>query len=362
VRLPRCPQSAVRAAFLALGSTAVAALAAGPAAAHGTVPAEPPSINTLLFGWNFEPVIVLPLLIVAAGWWDLLLAVNRAHPDHRVPALRRWSFLAGLAAIAVALQSGIERYDTTLFSVHMVQHLILMLGAPTLLVLGAPVTQVLRAASPGIRNRWLLPILHSRAVRGLAHPAVAWIAFSAVLWGTHFSLLFDRSLEDRAVHDLEHLLYLGSGLLFWWPVVGLDPAPHRIGHPGRILYLFLQMPLNSFLAMAILFAGAPLYPHYASLGSPYGIDALADQRLAAGLMWFVGDVVFLASLLLVLAGWMRSEKRGAAAADRRDDAARAGIREREVALRKRRGDAGAAKRRADAGAAQPGTGDSSSSR
>ncbi len=340
----------------------LAALAVAPVAAHGAVPAEPPDATTLLLGWSFEPVIVLPLLVAGLAWWRLLGAAERAHPDHPVPALRRWSFLAGLLAIAVALQSGIERYDTTLFSVHMVQHMLLTLTAPPLLALGAPVTQLLRAASPATRVRWILPVLRSRLVGVLSHPVVAWLVFVSVMWATHFSPLFDLSLEQPLAHDLEHVLYLGSGILFWWPAVALDPAPRRMGHPGRILYLFLQMPQNSFLAMAILFAEAPLYPHYVTLGSPYGIDALADQRLAAGLMWFVGDVIFLAALLAVLAGWMRSEDRGAAAAERRADVERDRIREREAALRRRRAGEDASQPGTGESAVQPGRGEASSSR
>jgi cytochrome c oxidase assembly factor CtaG len=357
-RLRRRMRGAV---VMALSFAALAGPAAGPVLAHGPVPAEPPGLGAILFGWSFEPVLVLPLLALAVAWWRLIDRVDRAHPDHRVSAVRRWSFLGGLLAIAVALQSGIERYDTTLFSIHMVQHIILTLIAPPLLALGAPVTQVLRAASPGTRSRWILPILHSRPVRVLGHPVVAWLALASVMWATHFSPVFNVSLEQPLVHDLEHGLYLTAGLLFWWPVLGLDPAPHRMGHPGRILYLFLQMPQNSFLAMAILFADSPLYPHYATLGSPYGIDALADQRLAAGIMWFVGDVVFLVALLAVLAGWMRSEERGSAAAERQADVERGAIREREAAHRSRREAALPAHRPASE-PGQSGTGEASSSR
>jgi len=350
---PVHPDRLRRTGLATAAAVSLAALAVAPVAAHGAVPAEPPDAATLLLGWSFEPVLVLPLLAAAVVWWRLLGAADRAHPDHPVPALRRWSFLAGLLAIAVALQSGIERYDTTLFSVHMVQHILLTLVAPPLLALGAPVTQLLRAAAPATRARWILPVLRSRLVGVLSHPVVAWVVFVSVMWATHFSPLFDLSLEEPLVHDVEHVLYIGSAILFWFPAVALDPAPRRMGHPGRILYLFLQMPQNSFLAMAILFAAAPLYPHYVTLGSPYGIDALADQRLAAGLMWFVGDVIFLAALLAVLAGWMRSEDRGAAAAERRADVERDLIREREAALRRRR---------AGEDAPQPGTGEASSSR
>ncbi len=313
-----------------------AAMSAGPAVAHGPVPPDPPTALNLVFGWSYEPALILPVLAVGIAWWRMLNAINRAHPRHPVPGMRRWSFLAGLAVILIALQSGIERYDTTLFSIHMVQHILLALVAPPLLALGAPITQLLRASSPATRNRWILPVLRSRPVWFLSHPVVAWVLFASVMWGTHFSPLFDLSLENRLVHDFEHALYLGSGLLFWWPIVGLDPAPHRMGHPGRILDLFMQMPQTSFLSMAILFAGQPLYPHYATLNSPYGIDALADQQLAAGIMWFVGDVIFMVALLVVLAGWIRSEERGTAAAEHRADVEREAIREREAILRRRR--------------------------
>lgn len=315
-------------------------LVAGPALAHGPVPAAPPTPGALLFGWNFEPVLALPLIVLALWWWRILGRIDRGHPEHPVPRRQRWSFLAGLAVIAIALQSGLARYDTTLFSLHMVQHLLLTLVAPLLLAFGAPITQLLRASSARTRQRLLLPALHSRVVAVLSHPILAWILFAGVMWGTHFSPIFNASLEDPFTHDLEHLAYLAVGLLFWWPVVGLDPAPRRMSYPARIGYVFLQMPQNSFLAMTILFAGTPLYAHYAALGSPYGLDALTDQRLAAAIMWFVGDVVFLGATLGILGSWMRSESRSGGAAERQADVELAAIREREVALRLRRAAAG----------------------
>jgi putative membrane protein len=362
---------AVASAIATALAVLAAALSAGPAAAHGPVPPDPPTALNLVFGWSYEPALILPVLAVAIGWWRMLSSIDRAHPQHPVPAVRRWSFLAGLGVVLIALQSGIERYDTTLFSIHMVQHILLALVAPPLLALGAPITQLLRASSPATRNRWILPFLRSRPIWFLSHPVVAWVLFASVMWGTHFSPLFDLSLENRLVHDLEHVLYIGAALLFWWPIVGLDPAPHRMGHAGRILDLFMQMPQTSFLSMAILFAGQPLYPHYATLNSPYGIDALADQQLAAGIMWFVGDVIFMVALLVVLAGWIRSEERGTAAAEHRADVEREAIREREAILRRRRaaGEAGPVGPVGQVGSAGPagpagqaGSGEASSSR
>jgi putative membrane protein len=291
------------------------------------VPHEAPTLATLALDWRFDPLIVGGLLAAAVGWFLLVRRVSVAHPGHPVPVFRTGAFLAGLAAIAVALLSGVERYDTTLFSVHMVQHLLLMLVAAPLLALSAPITQLLRVASPAWRRR-IVGLLHSGPLSALAHPVVAWLTFTLVLWISHFSPLFDAALENPLIHDAEHTVFLAAGLLFWWPVVAADPAPRRLGYPVRALYLLLQMPPSSFLGMLITFANGPLYPHYATLGSPYGIDALADQQTAGGIMWLAGDVVFIVAILLVVAAWMRHEERDTSAAERRADAQRAAIRER----------------------------------
>ena len=325
---------------LVVSGVALIAGAAGaaPVFAHGPVPAEPPSIGALLFGWSFEPAILLPLVLVAVGWIVAVRRVAAAHPATPVPRQRTVAFLAGLAAIAIALQSGIERYDTSLFSVHMVQHLLLTLVAAPLIALGGPVTLALRVSSGRVRRRWILPVLHSRFLRILAFPVVAWVLFAGVMWATHFSPLFDLALENRWIHDLEHVLYLGSALLFWWPAVGVDPAPWRLPHPVRILYVLLQMPQNTFLAVVILNASAPLYPHYASLVRPWGPTPLADQQIAGGIMWLGGDMLFIAAVATILAGWMRHEERDNARSERRADLERADIRAREARLAERLAD------------------------
>jgi putative copper resistance protein D len=323
---------------------AVAAALAGPVAAHGPAPAEAPTAGSLLLSWTFEP---LPTLGIATATWLWLVAVRRVnavHPANPVPRRRTVAFLAGMTALAFALLSGIDRYDTALFSVHMVQHVLLMLVAAPLLALAAPITLVLRLSSYDTRQRWVLPILQSHIVRFMAHPVTAWVMFATMMWAVHFSPLFDAALEDPLVHDFEHALFLTSALFFWWPAVALDPAPFRMSHPGRIGYLFTQMTQNTFLAVVILNASAPLYPHYATLVRPWGIAAIVDQRLAAGIMWIAGDAIFLAAIMAVVAGWMRAEARDEARADRHADAELAEIRIRERRLADRladeRGDPG----------------------
>jgi putative copper resistance protein D len=258
--------------------------------------------------------------------------VNLAHPANPVPARRWLTFLAGLTAIELALQSPIERYDTTLFSVHMVQHVLLTMVAAPLLAAGAPITLMLRFARPEFRRRWILPVLHSRVLRFLTFPVVAWLLFAGAMWGSHFSPIFNASLEEPLIHQVEHLAYLTAALLFWWPIVGADPSPWRMPHPLRALYAFLQMPQNTFLALAIYSASTPLYAHYATLVRTWGPTVLADQQLAGGLMWVIGDLTFLAAILFVVLGWMRQEDRDTARSDARTDVERAEILRRETVL------------------------------
>jgi len=309
-----------------------------PALAHGPVPTEPPTATSLLLGWTFEPLPTLGM-VAAVGWW--LWAVRRvdaAHPANPVPRRRTAAFLAGMTALAFALLSGIGLYDTDLFSVHMVQHVLLMLVAAPLFALAAPITLILRLSSPETRRRWVLPVLHSRVMRFLGHPVTAWLMFATMMWAIHFSPLFNASLEDPLLHDVEHVLFLTGALFFWWPAVALDPAPYRMSHPARIGYLFTQMTQNTFLAFVILNATDVLYPHYATIVRPWGMAALDDQRLAAGIMWIAGDAIFLTAIFAVFWGWMKSEARNQGRNDRRADEELVGIRIRERRLAERLAD------------------------
>ena len=320
------------------GGVAGVAMLAGPVLAHGPVPSEPPMIASLLLGWTFDPIPTLAIGAAVAWWFWAVGRVNARHRANPVPRRRTAAFLGAMFALAVALISGIERYDTTLFSIHMVQHVVLLLIVAPLVALAAPVTLILRLTSSATRGRWILPFLHSRVMRVVAFPVTAWVVFAAVLWSSHFSGLFDVALENPLAHDLEHGIFLASALLFWWPAVGLDPAPWRLGHPARIAHIFMQMTQNTFLAAVILNVPTVLYQHYATLGRPYGIDPLADQKLAAGVMWIAGDAIFLTAIMLLVAGWMLAEARGLARADRQADLDLAQIRIRERRLADRLAD------------------------
>ena len=307
----------------------------GAVSAHSGSPPPAPVLPAVLFLWSFDPTVVLPLVLAATGYLWAVRSVNAAHPRTHVPRLRIATWLLGLIVIEIALQSPIEAYDTTLFSDHMVQHILLTMVAAPLLALGAPITLLLRFSTPEVRKRWILPVLHSRIVRAISFPVLTWILFAGYMWVAHFSDLFELSLENPWIHQLEHAGFLITALLFWWPAVGADPSPWRMRHPQRLLYTFLQMPQNTFLGVVLYSAAVPLYGYYVNQVRTWGPSVIDDQRLAGGIMWITGDVVFMAAMMLVLRGLLRHEERQTPAMDARAAPQIAAIREREVRLAER---------------------------
>ncbi len=273
----------------------------------GTIPPAFSPVR-LLTGWSLSP---LPLVLTLAAGILYALGLRRlSRPGARGPRFptgRVVAFFGGLAATLVAVASPVDTYAGVSFSDHMVQHILLMFVAAPLFALGTPVTLALRAARPQTRKRWILPVLHSRAMSMLTNPLVAVALFTVVQYVTHLTSFYDLALRSDPIHELEHALYLVTAILFWWPVVGLDPAPHRMSHPARLLYLVAAMPLEAFLAVALLSASP--YPHYLALPPPWGgAAAMADQDTAAAFMWIVGDLSALVAVLLVAASWFRHDE------------------------------------------------------
>jgi putative membrane protein len=294
---------------------AAAALAPAKAFAHGT-DAPKPGPYELLTRWEFDPLFII--FAGAASWWyvSTLRSVNRAHPRSPWPRRRTVFFFTGLGVMAFAIMSPPASYDGVLFSIHMWQHILLMMVAAPLLLLGTPITLLLRSVSTKTRREVLIPLLHSSAVRAVTFPVVAWLAFAATMWGSHYSPLFNAALEHEWLHWLEHLLYVTVALMFWWQVIGVDPTPWRMAHPIRVLYVFLQMPQNSFLALSIYDTKRVLYSHYETTLRTWGPTPLEDQQLAGITMWVVGDLLFLIGVAFVVAAWVKHEEREGRRQDR----------------------------------------------
>ena len=279
------------------------------------------TLGRVFTDWELSPVLAL-LTLAAAGLYAAGVNVLYSRGD-RWPVGRTAAFAAGIAAFVLATQSGLSTYDTTLLSVHMVQHMILSMVVPLVVALSAPVTLALRTL-PARPRRWLLAVLHSRVARVLTFPPLTLALYVVSPWALYFSGWYDASLRSPFVHEAMHLHLVVVGALFFWPLVGLDPVPGRVAYPFRMLLVLLTLPFHAFLGVTIMgqsdLIGHDWYPnlHRGDLGA-WLPDPAADQHLAGGLLWSSGDLVGLVLFGVLFVQWVRSSMREGAREDRRLD-------------------------------------------
>ncbi len=203
------------------------------------------------------------------------------------------AFFAGLAAIAVATQGSIGAYDDVLFSDHMVQHVLLIMVAPPLLVLGSPVTLLMHAARNPLHT-WVKRAVRSPLTAALTWPPGATVLYCVVVSGTHTPPFMDLVLDNGAVHDLEHALYLVTGYLFFLPVVGSEPIRWRMSIPGRYLAILLAMTADSITGIAYTLQAREVFPPYARTGRAWEHSLVADLHLGGYVMLAGSDIAMTA--------------------------------------------------------------------
>jgi putative copper resistance protein D len=307
-----------------MGSHKVHSVSGGSILAAGNAAAALPELSPSRFfsEWELAP-LPLVLTVWAAGFYLLGVAKLSRRGDHW-PIGRTLSFVVvGMGLFYVATSSGLAAYDTTLLSVHMVQHMVLSMLVPLALALGAPVTLALRTLPPAPR-RWLLKILHSRVAKVLSFPPLTFLLYVASPWALYFTGWYDASLDSTYVHEMMHVHLVVVGSLFFWPIVGVDPIPGRVGYPFRMLLVALTLPFHAFLGVTIMgqtrLIGGDWYPslHDGPMGS-WLPEPLDDQNLAGGLLWSAGDLVGLVLFGVLFVQWVRSSMKEAEREDRRLD-------------------------------------------
>ncbi|MBO0867415.1 MAG: cytochrome c oxidase assembly protein, partial [Micromonosporaceae bacterium] len=276
---------------------------------HAVTALPPPSGGTLLTGVRLDSALPV-LLVLAAGLYLYGVHRLRARGD-RWPVSRTVLFLGpGLGGIAAVTATGIEQYDSTLLSAHMVQHMVLGMVAPIFLALGTPVTLALRTL-PARPRRALVAALHSRIASVLAFPLFSYAIFVATPFALYFTDLYRQTMLHDWLHELVHLHFLVLGCLFFWPMLGRDPLPGRWPHPARALLMLLSTPFHAVLGLTVMqsrtLIGGDWYP---SLHLGWA-DPFADQQLAGGILWTGGEVVSVTMLAVLVVQWMRDADREA---------------------------------------------------
>lgn len=292
--------------LLAVSLTVVLFSGASPLLAHH--PGHEGSSAT----WNLRPDVVFVLLffgtVYVRGWLKL-----RRRSSHAVRSWQLGLYLLGLAAITIALLSPIDALASELLSMHMAQHLLLLMIAPLSLLLANPLAACLWGLPANLRRgagRFLMrgaPFRH--ALWAVTLMPVAWSLYVVNLWVWHHPRLYQLALENDWFHDLQHILFFGTALLFWWPIV--NPAPHVhgiISYAYRVIYLIAATLQNTLLGMAISFPERLLYPFYETAPRLRDLSPINDQALGGGIMWVSGHMYLIPILVLIARRLFREEE------------------------------------------------------
>jgi putative membrane protein len=284
-----------------------------------TLPA--PGLSTYLT-WHPEAFFLVVSIIVTGAY--LFGVVRLMGRGDKWPIGRTVSFLIGMLLFVAITCTGLNEYGMYLFSAHMVQHMSLSMVTPVFMLLGAPITltlRVLRPAGPGRTGprEVLLSLLHSRFATVVSSPLFTLPLFVVSLYGLYFTSLFDFLMRSQLGHDVMLVHFLMVGLLFFWPVMGVDPAPHRSPYVIRILELFAVMPFHAFFGIAIMMSNSVFETVFVNPPASWGITALSDQNTAGSIAWGFGEAPTIIVLLVLFVQWARSDQREARRKDRKAD-------------------------------------------
>ncbi|MEU4802777.1 cytochrome c oxidase assembly protein [Actinosynnema sp. NPDC023587] len=284
-----------------------------------------PTLTRLLFDWRFDLIFGTAAIALAVLYVLGVLRLRRR--GDKWPVGRTVAWLAGCFTVLFATSSGLGRYAPAMFSIHMESHMLLSMLAPILLVLGGPVTLALRALPPAGKDNpagpreWILAFVHSPVTKILTNPFVALALFVGSFYGLYFSGLFDWALDFHWAHLAMNAHFILVGYIFYWPVIGIDPAPNRLPPLGRLGLLFASIPFHAFFGIVLMSSQTVIGENfYRSLALPWVTSQLEDQRLGGGIAWAAGEVPLIVVMVALLVQWARSDDRDARRSDRKADA------------------------------------------
>jgi cytochrome c oxidase assembly factor CtaG len=262
-----------------------------------------PSVpQAVLRSWAIPPAatfaIVLWAVVYLRGWWLLRRAGS---PD--VPCWRCVTFLAGLFTLWVALASPMDVFNAFILTAHMLQHMLLMMIAPPLILLGAPLVPMIRGLPIFAAREFAGPFVNwavaKRVGSALTHPIVALLLMGVAMFAWHTPALYEVALRFSTWHQVEHACFFLTSIVFWWPVV--QPWPSRAQWPrwAMVPYLLVADLQNTALSAILAFSDRVLYPSYSVVPRLFGLSALEDQVAAGAMMWVVGSLAFVVPAVVI---------------------------------------------------------------
>ncbi|WP_232662638.1 cytochrome c oxidase assembly protein [Pseudonocardia sp. TRM90224] len=283
--------------------------------------AGPATAARLLLDWR-PNLVFCTIAGIAVGLYLHGVRVLRRRGD-AWPVGRTTVWVLGWLIVLLATSSGLGRYGSAQFSVHMIGHMMIGMLAPVLLALGGAVTLALRALAPSRQGsgprEWIVAALASPLARFATHPVPAMIVFVGSFYVLYFTPIFDTTLRYHWAHQLMFVHILAVGYVFFWPLIGVDRAPVRLPSIGRLAVLLASMPFHAFFGVALMSADSVLgSDFYRSIALP-GLHLLTDQRIGGGIAWATGELPMLVVVIVLLVQWSREDARDAARHDRKAD-------------------------------------------
>lgn len=263
----------------------------------------------MLTAWRLDMPALVGIVIPAAlyGWG--MVRVWRWHRARPWPAARAGSFAAGLAVVGLALCSSVGVYQDSLFWVHMVQHLMLIMVAPVLLVVGRPLTLLLHASRNPVHTA-VKRVLRSRVVTVLTCPLVGVPVYAVAVVATHLTGFMNEVITNPYAQTGEHALYLTAGCLYLLPGFGREPIRWRLSPPSKILLILLAMPIDTFTGVVLLMTTHEPWPAYVAQHRTWGPAPLTDVHWGGAVMWIGADAVMMVLVLTALFAWVAKPVRG----------------------------------------------------
>jgi cytochrome c oxidase assembly factor CtaG len=257
--------------------------------------------------WQFAPIVTAAVVILAGLYlWGVVRVAHR-HPARGWPVWKTGMFLGGLAVVVLATESGIGSYDNALFWDHMVQHLMLIMVAPPLLIFGQPITLLMHASRNPLHT-WTKRAVRSRVASFLTWPVFGFIAYAGAIAAAHLTSIANLVETNQTLHNCEHATFLVIGYLFFLPILGREPIRWRLSYPVRFIILILVMPVDTFTGLVLSYgnAGTPGIPPGPRPGwAPVPVQ---DLHLGGAVMWIGGDALMFGLMMLVFLMWSTDER------------------------------------------------------
>ena len=277
-----------------------------------------PAYRAIFEEWS-PPVFLTTMTILTAivytrGWFVIRRTRRSQFPDWRLA-----SFLGGLGVLWISIGSPMDGFADTSLSAHMVEHLLLMSFVPPLVLIGQPTVPLLRGLPRPVLRYVIAPLIRMKPLRQLGHfaitPVVAWLLMNVFFLGWHIPAAYDFALEHELWHDFEHICFLFSSILFWWPLI--RPWPTMVKPLGWFMlpYLVLADLVNTALSAFLAFCDRPVYSYYLHELNPFGVAPLTDQVAGAVIMWVIGSLVFLVPVVVLTVQILQPKRHASYATD-----------------------------------------------